>query len=44
MLPHGSPTGGPVHVEGPMADLAYVLLILGGFAVVVVALRGLNEL
>jgi hypothetical protein len=44
MLPNGSPTGAQVDVEGLMADLAYVLLILGGFAVLVVAVRGLNEL
>ena len=44
MLPDGPPTGGHVHVEGPMADLAYALLMIAGFALLVLTLRGLDSL
>lgn len=44
MLPDGPPTGGHVHVEGSMADLAYALLMIGGFALLVLTLRGLDSL
>lgn len=44
MLPGGPPIGGPVHVEGPMADLTYALLMIAGFALLVLTLRGLDSL
>ena len=40
-----SSSGGLVVVEGPrMADLAYVLLIIGGFALLALTVRGLDSL
>jgi hypothetical protein len=40
-----SPSGGLLVTEGPsMADLAYVSLLVGGFALLALMLRGLDAL
>jgi hypothetical protein len=40
----GPPSGGRVPVEGSMADLAYGVLLIAGFAILVLTLRGLDSL